>query len=117
MFHAKVNRDIHTPTVSGVSDGGGKLWTPAASISFGFCAWSSGSDCVKCIACKDNNSDRVLMMNEKGAEKVICTIVYTEGFPGQTLGWGSAEKVTDIKEKVIYHDQMYNTQILMMQSL
>ena len=45
--HLWADWNRRTPVVSGVVEDKGRLWTPAASMSFGAWAWSSGSDCVK----------------------------------------------------------------------
>lgn len=60
--HTWAYKSRRTPIGLGVFVDKGRLWTPAASMSFGACAWSNGNDCVKGVACKAINSNRVFIM-------------------------------------------------------
>lgn len=75
--NAWANRNGLTPIVPGASEGEGRLCIPAASISFGVCAW------VKQAACKAVNSDRHFIIYERtGTEKAIFTIVQIKWYSG-----------------------------------
>ncbi len=83
--HTRVNRDKLTPIVPGTFEGQGRLCTPCARMSFGACASSSGSACVKQAACKAVNSDRDFIMYRRVIGKAAFTKMLTERGPGQDL--------------------------------
>ena len=83
--HARANRNRLTPMVPGAFEGEGRLCTPCASMSFGACASSSGSACVKQAACKTVNSDRDFIMYRRGIGKAAFIKMLTEWYPGRDL--------------------------------